>query len=139
MSVYRQFQMDPNKESNGVPYFLAPNKDKSVPTFVLARASKTNKDYQKMLRERTAPYQRQIDLKTFDGEQAESIYMEVFISTILKSWSNIQDENGTDIPFSMDSAKRLFEALPDLYDELNLAANDASRYRVGVQETEAKN
>jgi hypothetical protein len=139
MSVFQQFKMDPNKETNGVPYFLAPNKDKSVPTFVLARASKTNKDYQKMLRERTAPYQRQIDLKTFDGEQAESIYMEVFIQTILKGWSNVQNEGGTDIPFTMETAKKLFEDLPDLYDELNLAANDASRYRVGVQEAEAKN
>lgn len=139
MSVFQQFKMDPNKEQNGVPYLLAPNKDKSVPTFILARASKTNKDYQKMLRERTAPYSRQIELKTFDGEQAEGIYMEVFISTILKGWSNVQDEHGQNIEFTMDNAKRLFADLPDLYDELNIAANDASRYRVGVQEAEAKN
>lgn len=139
MSVYGQFQMDPAKENGGVPYIMSPNKDKTVPVVILARASKSNRDYQKMLDERTRPYRRQIQLKQFDGELAESIYQEVFIATCVKGWDNIQNRKGESIPFSMDAAKQLFADLPDLYDEWQEASNDASRYRMGEQEADAGN
>jgi hypothetical protein len=136
--LYANYKTDTKKEWNGVPYTVT-NPDESVSTFYLARAGKTNKDYQKELDRRTRPYRRQIELGTMNENLAEQIFMEVFISTVLKGWDGVSDEDGNTMEFNEPNAKKLLTDLPDLYDELQAAAKDASRYRDEKLDAEAKN
>ncbi|MCW2763977.1 MAG: hypothetical protein JWR85_4178 [Marmoricola sp.] len=149
MSLHEQFATNPEKETNGVPVTFAPNKDKTVPTFYVSRLGKSNKAYAKEMEKRTRPYRRQIELKTIDPEVAESIFMDVFIATIMRGWDNVElpilDAEGKPtketekVPFTEGNAKRLFTELPDLYDDLQEQARDAGNFRDEVLEAEAKN
>jgi len=139
MSLHAQFKTDTAKEQAGVEVVYGPNKDGSVPTFILSRAGKSNKAYGKMLEARTRPYRRQMDLGTMNNAVAEDIFLDVFVATVLKGWQNVQNEGGTDIPFSADAAKSLFKELPELYEDLQEKSKQASLFRDASVEEEAGN
>ena len=167
MSLYDQFQTNPDKETNGVPVAFAPNQDKTIPIFTLARMGKMNKEYTKALEKATRPYRRQIELKTMDPDVAESVFMDVFIQTILRGWQNVQLPVKVDgkpvyeldeatgavkldakkkpmrkvevLAFNETNARRLFTELPDLYEDLQAEAVTVSNYHDEMLEDEAKN
>lgn len=139
MSLYAQFQTNTNKELNGVNVEFAPNADKTVPSFLISRQGKSNKAFAKAIEAATRPYRRQIELKTMDPEKAEDIFMDVFIATVLKDWSNVHDKSGSPLPFHPQTARKLFIELPDLYDDLQTASKDAALFRDEELESEAKN
>ncbi len=138
-ALYSLFRTNKDKEQSGVDIPMGENEDGTVISFRLARAGKTNKQYQTALEAATKPYRRQIELETMQAEKAESIYREVFVNTILLGWSNVRDEQGQNIPFTRQNALKLFTDLPDLYDTLQAASTKVSNFREEKLEDEAKN
>lgn len=145
MSLHDQFKTNSDKELNGVPVQFAPNKDKTVPTFILSRMGKMNKGYTKALEKATRPYRRQIELKTMDPDVAEAVFMIVFIQTILRGWENVQlpklssPKEMEVLEFNEENAKRLLIELPDLYEDLQAESVNVSNFHDDVLEDEAKN
>lgn len=146
MSLRAQYKTDVNKEVNGIEY-PAPvtNDDGTVPTFTIARAGKANKRYQVALQAAIRPHERARALGTLDPAILENIYMDVFCKTLLKGWRNVKlaDVEGIDVegdaPFTVENAKKLFEALPELYDELVEKSSNAAMFREEENEDAAKN
>ena len=149
MSLQDQFATNSAKEIEGVEIQYGPNKDGSVPTFHISRASKSNKAYTKALEKGTRPYRRQIELGTMNNETAEALFMTVFIQTVLKGWQNVQVRKiGADgkptaefenLDFNETNARRLFLELPELYEDLQEKSKQASLFRDESLEDEAKN
>lgn len=139
MSLHSQFKTDATLENAGIAIQYGPNDDGSVPEFVISRTGKSNKKYTKALEAATKPYRRQIDLGTMNNDLAEKLFMGVFIDTILKSWSNVQDEKGKDIAFTKQAAIKLFSELPELYDDLQDKSKNAGLFREADLEDDAKN
>ena len=139
MGLFDQYKTDAVKENDGVSVEFGTNTDGTVISFVLGRSGKSNKAYVKLLASTLKPYQRSIELKTADNGILETKLQEVFAGSVLKGWANVQDENGASIPFSKENAIALFQALPDLYEELNAKSNDISLFRVAALETETGN
>lgn len=147
MSLSSEYKTDREKEANGIPVEVGSNEDGSTPTFVIARASKTNKAYQAALSKGSAPYQRQIQLKHDNiGEQLEKVFLDVFCTTIVRGWSNVLMADVTGNPadkgfadFSKQNAVALFKRLPDLYDYLQEQSNSISLFIEEVREESAKN
>lgn len=146
MSLSREYKTDSEKEISGVPVEVGHNDDGSIPTFILARASKTNKAYQAALTKAAAPFQRQIQLKIDVSVQLEKAFMEVFCDTVLRGWSNVlmSDVTGNEADkgfadFSKNNATLLFKRLPDLYDYLQEQSNSASLFLDATREESAKN
>jgi hypothetical protein len=139
MSLYKNYATDPNKESNGAEVPFEANEDGTIPTFIVSRIGDTNKEYMKSLRAATKPFQRQIDTGTLPADKDAAIFMEVFVSSILKGWSNVQDENGVNLPFTKSNAEKLFSDLPDVFKELQKQASTAALFRKTVLEDQAKN
>lgn len=139
MSLFKQFGTNAAKVEEGVEIPFGANDDKTIPVFIVARQHRSNKQYRKAADAALRPYRRQIELKTLADDTAETVLMDVFVNTLLKGWRNVQDEKGREIEFSPENAKELFVALPDLYDELQTATNDASLFRDGEREADAKN
>lgn len=146
MSLSKQFGTNPEIENAGVPFQFGENADGSIPTFILARAGKSNKQYQVALQAAIKPHQRSQALGTLDPQVAENIYMDVFIKTVLKGWSNVlmsdvtgnNDDEGF-AGFSSQNAKLIFKRLPELYDDLVEKAGMASAFREESLEKEAGN
>lgn len=137
MSLFEQYGTDAKKEAEGVEVTFPPNKDGTLPTFVIAATSKNNQKYAKALEAATKPYRRNMD--AMQPEVAERIYRDVFVKTVLKGWSNVQDKDGNPIPYSREAALDLFEKLPRLYDELNSRAGSIDLFREAQREEEAGN
>jgi len=139
MSIFKQFATDATKEVEGVEVSYGFNEDGSEIKFFISRMSKSNKAYTKALEKATRPYRRQFELGTMNEKKAEEIFMELFATTILKGWENVQTEDGKDIPFDRFKAVDLFKTLPDLYQDLQEKANSAALFREEMLEEEAKN
>ncbi|QBZ71755.1 hypothetical protein [Pseudomonas phage KP1] len=141
MGLHKQYKTDAVKESNGVEieFVEAINEDGTIPTFTISRMGKSNKAYSKALDAATRPYRRQVELGTMKNEVAEEIFLDVFVSHVLKGWRNVQDEQGKEIEYSKDAAKSLMLELPDVYERLQEEAKLASNFRDGALESEAKN
>lgn len=136
-SLFDQFETNAAKEANGVEVEFAPNRDGTVPTFIVAATSKANTKYAKALNKATKPYRRNMDAMA--DEHAEAIYKDVFVKTVLKGWRNVQDRDGNQISFSVENALALFEKLPRLYDELVQRAGSIELFREAQREDEAGN
>ena len=139
MSLFDQFETNTDKEAEGVEVQYAPNKDGSVPTFVVSRMGKSNKKYSKMLDKATKPYARQLQLGTLANETADKLFMDVFVKTVLKGWKNVYGRDGAPLEFTPENAAMILTALPDLYDDLQEKAKSAALFREEERETDAGN
>lgn len=141
MGLHKQFKTNSAKENEGVEIEFpeAQNDDGSIPVFVISRMGKSNKAYSKALEAATRPYRRQVELGTMKNDVAESLFLGVFVDTVLRGWKHVQDEEGNEIPFNRDSAKALLEELPDVYERLQEEAKISSNFRDSSLEAEAKN
>jgi len=146
MSLRKQFGTDAKMESEGVEVQFGENQDGSIPTFRLARATKANKAYSKALERATRPHRRQIELGTMNNELAEKMFMGVFVDTLLLGWSNVKlsdvtgdEESEGSAPFNRENALALLQALPDLYEDLQMKCNGASLFRSEKLEEESGN
>jgi hypothetical protein len=137
MSLFEQFETDSKKESEGAEVTFPPNKDGSIPTFIIAATSRNNQKYAKALDRATKPYRRNLD--AMGDANAERIYREVFVTTVLKGWKNVQNADGSEIPFSIENANILFDKLPRLYNVLNERANSIELFQDQQREAEAGN
>lgn len=141
MSLYKQFATNAEKEIEGIEVQMteAENDDGSIPTFVVSRMGKSNKRYSKALEAATRPYRRQIELGTMNNDKAEEIFLGVFVDTVLKGWKNVRDESGADMPFTKQTATKLFKDLPEVYERLQEEAKLSANFREVSLEEEAKN
>ena len=141
MSLYKQFATNTDKEIEGIEVQMteAENEDGSIPTFVVSRMGKSNKRYSKALEAATRPYRRQIELGTMNNDKAEEIFLGVFVDTVLKGWKNVRDESGADMPFTKQTAMKLFKDLPEVYERLQEEAKLSANFREASLEEEAKN
>jgi hypothetical protein len=140
MSLRKQFATDQKKELEGVRVEYAPNKDGSIPTFIIARQCRNNVKWLKIYEQETRPYQRLIDSKRIDPQLATEINMRVFVKALLLDWEHIQPEDdGKEIPLNFDNAISLLRELPDLFTDLNTQTQEANLFREETIEAETKN
>lgn len=137
MSILEQLETDPKKENEGVAIEFPPNKDGSIPTFIIAATSRANQKYAKELERVTRPYKG--NLSALGNEGAERLFREVFAKTVLKGWKNVKEKDGTEIPYSYDAAIKLLERLPRLYDKLSAEAAEIENFKAAVREDESGN
>lgn len=141
MSIHSQFATDTKKETEGVeiPYPDAANSDGSIPTFVIARAGKSNKKYSRMLERATKPHRHAMKTGTISNETSEKLMMDVFVDTLLLDWKHVQDRNGKTIVYNRENAIALMKELPDLYADLTNQTQQIELFREEEKEEEAKN
>lgn len=139
MSLFKQFKMDAQKQDEGVLVCYGENSDKTIPGFRILRQNASNQRYARTLERETAPYRRLIALGTLDNKLSERIFMRVFCLSVLVGWENVYDEQGQPIPFNVDNAMKLFNELPDLYDDLVSQSSKAALFRQDANEADAKN
>ena len=139
MSLFKQFETNKTAEQDGIWVEYGPNEDGTVPGFKIARAGKSNKKWAKAIERATKPHRRLMELGTLDNAVAEKLMRGVFVEAILIDWRNVRDKDGKELQLNKVNAENLFEALPELYDDLNDKANKAAMFRDEALETEAKN
>lgn len=139
MSLYKQFETNATLEAAGIEVEFGENDDLTIPTFRISRIAKSNKRYSKALEAATRPYRRQIELGTVSENVADKLFRDVFVSTILMGWENVQGRDGKPLEFTKENASMLLKDLPELFEDLQEKAKSASLFRETALEDEAKN
>lgn len=129
MSIYAQFKTSKTSEENGITVRFAKNEDGTIPSFRIGRQHRNNKLWVKTFEAKTRPFRDEIDNKTLSDEEARSMNIEIFVTSLLFGWENIQMPDIEGVIFERDAKKNLifnksnaialFSILPELYEALN--------------------
>lgn len=139
MSIFAAYKTSSKSENEGVRIVKGSNEDGTEIAFYVARNGKTNTSF-KLAQERAfKPHRAALKGGTMSDEQATTLLLDLFCGYLLKGWENVYDESEKAIPFSIENAKALMIALPDLYEELTEASNDMSLFLDSNRESDAKN
>lgn len=139
--LFGTFKTDSSLETDGVevPFPGSANADGSVPTFIVARMSKSNKAYHNELERLFKPHQRQQQLGTLPLAKSEEIVTKAFIKGCIKGWRNVQTPDGVEIPYSPEKAADLFAQLPELLSDLQEHASTLANYKAEIREVVSGN
>jgi len=138
-SLYAQFTTSPDLEKEGIVLEYGFN-SKGLPIGIrVARAGGSNAQYSKRMEIKVKPFRRQIQTESIDKKLLEKLIMEVFCETVVLGWENVEDREGNPLPFSYEAAVKLFTDLPDLFADVQDAAQKASLFRAEILEGVAGN
>lgn len=146
MSLFNTFKTDAEIEKNGVilqyGFVKKPDgkPDTSRPIGIrVARAGGANTAYLRRAEAVLRPYRRQIQTDTMDRGLIDELTRQLFAETVVKGWENVQDEDGTDLPFTVENCVALFAKLPDLFTDVQEQSQRAALFRTEVMEADAGN
>jgi len=138
--LHKQFKTNTTAETGGLPVRFEPNADGTVPTFMVARMGGANQPaFSKAHAEVWALHKEDAALNQVSAELETELGQKAFIRGCLRGWSNVQEEDGTPIPFSEPAALNLFKELPDIYHTLHARSLSLSAYLAINTEVAAKN
>ncbi len=138
MSLYKRFKTNKTSEVDGA-WVEVECGDEINPKFKLARMIRRNKRYAKLMDLKMRPYKKALEHDVLPESIAEKALRESFVETILLDWRDVKDEDGNEIVFSKDTATKLLNDLPDLFDLLQEHARDMSLFKESELEAESKN
>lgn len=139
MSLYKQFKTDPNYESQGITLEYGNTPNGKPIRIKIARAGGSNAKFLKALEIKSKPYRRQLQNETIDPKIADDILMQVFVDSVILDWENVEDENGTALPFNRENCLKLFRDLPDLFADVREQASRSALFRAEIKESATKN
>lgn len=139
MSLYKQFKTNDNLEKSGILLEYGENSKGKPIAIRIARAGGANTQYTKLIEARVKPYRRQIQNETIDRVMVEKLLRGVYAETIVLGWENVEDENGKELPFTVENCVKLFEDLPDLFQDIQEQSQRAALFRQDVLEKDSKN
>ena len=130
MSIYELFETDMAMEVEG--FWHKVNKMISIK---LARSGGSNLAFATAMEKKTRQHRKRggaFEGDEVDVELATELMKEAFAETIMLDWKGkgVVNKAKKQIPFSVASAKKLLDDLPDLFNELREAAGQAANYRL---------
>ena len=152
MGLYGAYKTDEALEKRGVWYITSSDPNTRI---LLARAGNSNKPYAKLLEAKTKPFRRMIAHNMMPAEKQREILREVYAETVILGWqtlpegadpnddaawtTGIEQPGGSLAEPTKDVIIRVLTELPDLFVELQEAANEQAMYRATDMELAAKN
>lgn len=138
-SLYSQFKADPKLESEGIYLEYGVNSKKEPIQIRIARAGGANTRYAKRLEIITKPYRRQIQTESIDRDQLTALLKQAYAETVVLGWTGVEDEDGNDLPFNVANCRKLFDDLPDLFQDVMEQAQKSALFRAELKEADAGN
>lgn len=143
MSMYKQFQTDPQVEISGIYV------DYGEFRVLLARTGGANTRYLKALDAETKPFRRAIQNELLDVDRIRVLAQRAFVNTCVLNWEvkrgdqwvqGIEASEGEELlEFTKENVFLTFKNLPDLAQDLENQAGKSALYRAEVLEEAAKN
>lgn len=135
MSFYKTYKTNGANETDGIVLDYGDSGKIRI-----ARAGGSNRKYTEQLRLKLLkPYERQIANNTMDEEASTRIFAEIYASTIILGWEGVSDENGKPLAFTRDNVIKLLTDLPELFRDIQDAAQKFSNFREAELDEERKN
>ena len=129
-NLFEKYGSDTSKEIDGVPFYLDKDSDCYI---IVARWCARNHEHAKAQAELTT---RLLGASEWEIEKAR---YEVFAKHLVKGWNNVYGVDGKAIEFSPENAYKLFEAMPDLADDVVSFSVQRKNYPIDTLQAIAKN
>jgi hypothetical protein len=137
---FSMFETDPELEKKGVKV------DYGDYWFYVARAGGKNETFVSTLRQRLDRVSRGGPRSVAADKIADAATREVFIEHCLRGWGSLEHGEGKmvgraneAIPYSLQAAEALFEALPDLLNDLVQTVSNGTAFRKDLVDADTKN
>ena len=138
--LYAQFETSSDLETTGIKVEYGLNNSQGKPiAFCIARAGGSNKAYQKALEKAIRPHKVLFDNGNMPDDLAEKLMLDVFCSTVLIGWENVEDREGKPLAYNQANAVKLMTDLPELYGDLRQQASKVALFRTAILEDDVKN
>lgn len=134
MSLYKQFKTDEALETDGIWIEYGVTDTGQPIRIKIARAGGRNTAFSKALERATRPYRKAIQTGTLDNKTADNLYKDVFAETVVLDWINVEDQDGQPMDFKKENVVKLFNDLPDLFNDLREQAANVALFREEVLE-----
>lgn len=141
--MYAQFTTDPKLEVEGVEIDYGPF------MVTIARAGGSNKRFARAMEAKTKPHRRAIQTETLDPDRAGIILKEAYAEAIVLKWETkvngkfkVGIENpdgGALLPVNVANIVATFNALPDLWMDLQQMATRIALFRETIMEEDSGN
>ena len=129
--VKKLFGTDSTKEQEGVVHEMGDGLKMRI-----ARIG--NPKYQKRFQAISKPHRRAIRRGTLADEVAEKLLIQCLSETIVLGWEGLE-ENGKEVPYSLENCIRILTAYPELRNYVNDIANELEGYQAEDDEEGAEN
>ena len=133
-SIYDKFATDKKAEQEGITLDYGDGLKIKI-----ARAGGSNVKYEKLVQARLKKYERQRQLDLLEIDTLRPILREVYAEAVVLGWEGVTDREGNPLPFNKANAVKLFEDLPDLFEDIVVQAQKAALFRQHILEAEAGN
>lgn len=145
---FDMFQTDKSKEQDGIVLNYS-----DVFWIQITRAGGSNDHYKRILTDKLKPFRRAIQTETIDEAASARLLREAVSEGLLLNWgtgiypngagfipsSPSSSFGGEPIAFNAANAAKLFEELPDLFNDVYEQANKVSLFRATETEVDAGN
>lgn len=128
MNVYEMFETDKSVEKDGVEIDYGEFK------IQIARSGGANQKYNNIMKRLSKPHERAIQTDSLSDEVAKKILIECHAKAVVLGWTGVEDRGGNEIPFSVENCVKLFEDLPDLFEDIKTQAGKSSIFKKYVDE-----
>ena len=142
MSLRKIYGTDKAKETNGVRLEVGLNDFNNKPIFItVSRMSRNNQKYQQAFSDKFDPHMAAIQADALGEMMARKLTRELFVDEILHGVENLplsdltgnDADNGEVMEYNRENVLKLFEELPELYDDWEARAKKASNFRDKVR------
>ena len=131
MDIKNAFGTDERLETEGFQYYLDDD------TWIqLAYAGQSNFKYMAALQRQIEANKGKLKRNKITLEQDRLILIDVYTRTIIKGWGGDWNDEGENIPFSPENAKKLLIKYPSLFTEIVEEAQKIENFRTIRDENE---
>jgi hypothetical protein len=85
------------------------------------------------------PHRQKFDRGLLDDETSNRILLESFVEGVVIGWSGNIGPGGKKAPYSVQNCIKVFQELPDLFNDVNSQAQSAATFRQEQEAIEEKN
>lgn len=134
MGLYDKFSTDADAEKDGI--WLDYGDGERIK---IRRAGGKNLAYKRAIERLSRDKKFQLQTDSLSDDESRELMIEVYAKSVILDWKGIKGEDGKDMPFNVENAKKLLTDLPDLFVSIMEQAKNIEWFRKKVDEADAKN
>lgn len=141
-ALRRMFETDTAVERDGIWIDYAPGVEVRI-----ARAGGSNKHFANTMQRLAKPHRRAIQTESVDEDVLKDIFIKAYSQAIITDWKGFTKDLITHddadaeelLDFNKDNVEAVLQAQPNLFDDIQKAADTISYFRAEVNEADSKN
>lgn len=133
-SAHSLFGTDKNRESGKGVALEYPGF-----TITIHRAGGSNRKYATTFAEKMKPHRQRFERGLLDEETAARVLRECYAESVVIGWSGDIGPGGKKAAFTPQACAKVFEELPDLFNDVKEQAGALANFRQDQEEVDEKN